>query len=200
MSKLNQALADYEQFVSAAQLGATPTKLVTLGDKALFRLFIGDRVLKDDLPQGDGKIPVYSANVFSPMGLLEKSNVTDFNVPAILWGIDGNFEFNLIPAGTEFATTDHCGTIQILDAFIVPEYLLYALTFSRVEESFDRSFRASLANMRRFAIAMPILNNGTFDVAAQQSIASRFTGRREKRENLESIKSELDSLFARYVF
>lgn len=199
ISKLNKALADYEKFVSADVLRTTPSKAIVLGDKSFFRLFIGDRVLRKDLPQGDGKIPVYSANVFEPMGLLERSNIVDFGFPVILWGIDGNFEFNLILAKIEFATTDHCGVIQVLDPSIVPEYLLYALTFSRVEESFDRSFRASLANMRRFTIAIPVRKDGTFDVEAQKAIANKFTARLEKQENLKALKKELDELFARYI-
>src|ERR1019366_2966293 len=121
------------------------------------------------------QIPVFSANVFQPMGYIDKGkgnlSDSDFLHPTVLWGIDGNFEFNLIPAGRPFATTDHCGAIQILNSALSPEYLLYALTHRRIEESFDRGFRASLSNMSNFALKVPIKKSGEFDVEAQKEIA-----------------------------
>jgi hypothetical protein len=53
--------------------------------------------------------------------------------------------------------------------------------------------------MRRFTIVIPVRKDGTFDVEAQKAIANKFTGRREKQENLKVIKKELDDLFARYI-
>jgi len=199
IKKFTALLADYDQFASADALGNRPIKDVVLGDELLFHIFIGKRVLEKDTSADEELIPVYSANVFQPMGYLEKSNLSDFTHPAILWGIDGNFEFNLIPECRPFATTDHCGTIQILDSSIVPEYLLYALTHRRTEETFDRGFRASLTNMRSFVIKVPIKKNGDFDIRAQKEIAGRFTNELKKRAVLESAKRNLDDIFQQYM-
>lgn len=192
-------LADYDRFASADAVGSRPTKEVMLGDKSLFHIFIGKRVLEKDVSTDEELIPVYSANVFQPMGYLEKSNLSDFTHPAILWGIDGNFEFNLIPQGHPFATTDHCGTIQILDSSIVPEFLLYALAHRRIEETFDRGFRASLTNMRSFILKVPVTKGGVFDVRAQKVIAARFTTEIKKRAILETAKTKLDTIFQQYM-
>ena len=78
-----------------------------------------------------GDIPAYSANVFKPFGSLSQTNIDDFECPTFLWAIDGNFEFNILLQKTVFATTDHCGTINILEGTIVPEYLLYALNVQK---------------------------------------------------------------------
>lgn len=199
LEELNRALADYEDFVSDAELDTLNYKDVTLGDKSLFRLFIGKRLYKKERSDDTTKIPAYSANVFEPFGYFERSNVTNFDYPSILWGIDGNFEFNLIPAGRVFATTDHCGTIQILDDSIVPEYLLHALYVRRAEESFDRAFRASMTNMKKFVVKIPVREDGSFDVEAQKLMAARFTGSREKKEKLQSVKQRLDDLLTRYL-
>jgi hypothetical protein len=172
---------------------------VTLNDSTLFNLFIGKRVLKKDLPSLIGSIPLYSANAFKPFGYIEKSNIKDFTHPSILWSIDGNFEFNIVPAGTEFATTDHCGAIQILNPSILPEYLLYALQLQKTDENFDRSFRSSLSNMRQFEIKIPVNEDGTFDIKTQQEIASSFMGANEKKEFLLEIKAKFDGVFSRYV-
>jgi type I restriction enzyme M protein len=194
------AVAAYNEFLSADPLKQTLTKEVPLSDGSLFRLFIGKRVLVPDLSTDERLIPLYSANAVEPMGYLEESNVSDFGYPSILWSIDNSlFNYNLIPAGKPFATTDHCGTLQILNPAIVPEYLLHALHVRRTEKSFDRAFRASLTNMRELTVPIPIRKDGSFDVTAQKKIAARFTAVIEKREELEEAKRKLDETFARYL-
>lgn len=201
LEQIDGALEDYDQFISNDPLEAISTsKEVALGTTELIKLFIGRRYLTKEVTQDTTKIPVYSANVFAPMGFTDKSKKKMvYDYPAILWGIDGNFDFNLVPAGFVFAPTDHCGVIQILDHNIVPEYLLYALNMRRIEESFDRSFRASLTNMRQFTITIPTDENGDFDVAAQKLIANRYTQVVQKKEKLEALKEKFDGIFSGYI-
>jgi type I restriction-modification system DNA methylase subunit len=131
---------------------------IELGDTRYFETFIGKRVLVKDLYYGpsDATIPVYSANVNQPMGWMTDSNIEDFNNDFVLWGIDGNFEFNILERGTPFRTTDHCGAIRILDPKIDPGYLFYFLSNLNAEESLDRELRANLTNMRRIKIRIPV--------------------------------------------
>lgn len=200
LSEFNASLHDYEQTKVPIGSGAH-TREVALSDKSLFHMFIGKRVLKKDLlteGQGGG-IPVYSANVFEPVGLIPESNISDFAYPAILWGIDGDFGLRYMPKEEAFATTDHCGTMQILQTTILPEYLLYALTCRKQEESFDRSFRASLANMNRLVILVPVRDDGTFDVEAQRQIADSFLAVQQKQATLRELKTRLDEWFSRYL-
>ncbi len=68
--------------------------------------------------------------------------------PRPLRGIDGVFDWNLIPADEVFATTDHCGRLQILDDKLDPEYVFWYLKSTRERYGFDRVFRASLRNMK----------------------------------------------------
>jgi type I restriction-modification system DNA methylase subunit len=192
------ALKDYEKHL-VPELSTLSEKEVSLGDEKLFKLFIGDRMLKKDLHLGKGSIPLYSANVKEPFGLVEKTHIKDFSHPSVIWSIDGNFEFGLIPANQSFSTTDHCGTIQILNKNILPEFLLYALNVRRVEESFDRSFRASLANMRQFKIKVPVNKKGDFDLDKQQELAEKFVSLQEKKTALQKLKTELDTSFQQFV-
>ena len=199
ISHFNSALNDYDDFIKTMHVGMKNTKEITLGDTSLFRIFIGTRILKKDLGNLKGDIPVYSANVFTPFGYISHTNIDNFDYPALLWGIDGNFEFNILQPKTVFATTDHTGTINILDDKIIPEYLLYALNIQKEEESFDRSFRASLTNMRCFAIEIPILDDGTFDVKTQKKVAEKFIKANEKKKRLLTIKDELDYSLKHYM-
>lgn len=175
-------------------------KEVFLSDKKYFELFIGKRVLKEEVFKSKEKIPVYSANVFTPFGFLGKTNIKDFKHDYILWGIDGKFGFNLISNGIKFATTDHCGTIKILDKNIIPEYLLYKLRINANILGFDRTLRPSLANMEKKAsINIPVDKKGKFDVKKQKEIAEKYKKilhlkrvLKQKIEELDEIIVEID--------
>ena len=64
--------------------------------KNILNFFIGKRILKRELLNINGNIPIYSANVFKPIGYHKSSNIDDFDFNCVIWGIDGNFEFNYI--------------------------------------------------------------------------------------------------------
>ena len=175
---------------------APPTTTISLGDENFFRLSIGNRVLRSQ-HVADG-IPVYSANARSPFGYVESSNLQDFKYPSLLWGIDGIFDWNLIPAGERFATTDHCGRAEILDSRLDPAYLLAYLRTTRNTYGFDRVFRASLRNVKaNVEVTVPVDGSGEISLIRQQELAESFN-RREKAQltSLASISDVLDSRMA----
>lgn len=156
---------------------------VSLGDRSLFELSIGKRLLRKDYTNTTGDIPAYSANVFSPFVFVDSSNIDDWTAPYVLWGIDGEFAFNVMPVGTKFASTDHCGTIKVLDRRINPYYLAYVLEENKHKYGFDRGLRASLSNMKQIHLSIPINSMGEFDEAAQNEIADAIVGLRQFRES-----------------
>ena len=200
VKEFRQAIADYNKFVAENRLPQTEYREVSIGDRAVFRTFIGRRVLVKNITDDESKIPLYSANAIAPMGYVEKSRISDFSCPAILWGIDNSL-FNLkpMPSGEKFATTDHCGTIQILDQNVVLEYVLYALYTAREEETFARAFRSSLTNMRQLKLRIPVKDDGAFDKAAQKVVAKKFTAMQDNQKKLRDAKTRLDEVFSRYL-
>jgi len=76
-----ELLTDYDQFVSADALKSRCTKDVMLGDESLFRISIGKRVIEKDTSADEELIPVYSANVFQPMGYLERATFQTSAMP-----------------------------------------------------------------------------------------------------------------------
>lgn len=147
---------------------------VELSDEEYFNLFIGKRVVKRDIINISGNKPIYSANVKVPIGFHDQSNISNFNNNFVLWGIDGNFEFNVIPKNQPFVSTDHCGAIRILKDQILPEYLMIQLEKVKHKYGFDRGLRASLENMRNVSIEIPFKTNGNIDIDKQREIISKY--------------------------
>lgn len=197
VSMFTEAVADFEATVTAIE-DSSKFKSIRLGDTDLFELSIGNRVVKKDLVDG-ASVPVYSANVYKPFGYVQESNFADYSVPTILWGIDGNFNINLVSKDIPFATTDHCGALRIKKNNIDSEYFLYAMRKQSKIVSFDRSFRASLANIRTFLVPVPILESGDFDLVEQKRLAAQYRALDSKLAKLHVLKSELDDMFVGYT-
>ena len=198
-----EQLAEYEE--AAPSLGAHVE--LSLGNHEYFSTFIGRRVLRRDIfNAAAGTVPVYSANPREPMGMLADSNIEDFSRDSVLWGIDGNFDFNYIPAGIPFRTTDHCGCIRLEVDQLDGNYVYHYLNGIRASESLDRELRASLANVRRILIRVPVLTaaDGTplrdvhgkylFDLEKQREIAEFYSTFDAVREELAERMSNLVKL------
>ncbi len=153
-----------------------PTVTLGLDDEDAFRLEIGQRVLRKDFVEAG--VPAYSANALKPFGAVEETNLANFDQPSLLWGIDGVFDWNLIEAGTEFAITDHCGRLQILDERLDPGYIYSYLKSTRKRYGFDRVFRASLTNMRHeIQVVVPLGDDGEPSLERQRGLAADYRAR-----------------------
>ena len=148
---------------------------LNLADKRHFRLSIGKRVTYKQLRElPEGPIPLYSANVESGKehGWIGRSNISDFSNPSILWSIDSDFNMTVRDAGCLFATTDHCGRLEILDRGLDPSYCRLAIQsgYGRTF-GFDRVVRPSLQRMKKVSLRVPINQHGEFDIDAQRELA-----------------------------
>lgn len=128
--------------------------VIKLSDKQIFTLSIGKRVVaKEMIP--DGKYPVYSANMFEPFGYIDKLLLKDFNRPSVVWGIDGDWQVNIIPANIPFYPTDHCGVMRINSDIVNPRYMAWALRKAGDSMRFSRDYRASLDRIRSISLTIP---------------------------------------------
>ena len=95
-----------------------------LSDPRYFRMSIGKRVLQIELRGLTGPVPLYSANVEPghEHGWIPESNIANFSNPSILWSIDSDFSMSVRATNDVFATTDHCGRLEVLDAGLDPDY------------------------------------------------------------------------------
>jgi len=122
-----------------------------LSDNKLFDVSIGRRILNSEV-NPNFEIPVYSANVFEPFGMIDKLLITDFSKDSIIWGIDGDWMVNMILANNPFYPTDHCGVLRLKTDEILPKYMVHLLEKAGGEAGFKRSYRASIDRVEGLSI------------------------------------------------
>lgn len=127
---------------------------LSFADTDRFDVSIGKRVLNKQLVPG-GTVPVYSANVMEPFGYIDKLLITDFSVPSVIWGIDGDWMTSYIPADSEFYPTDHCGVLRCKAPEVNPRYMVHILETEGKKLGFSRSYRASIERVRGITFAVP---------------------------------------------
>lgn len=197
-----QDMLDFSGTTFNKAIKTTPTRVLNdipgltnykLSDKKFFDLSIGNRVLSDEVVE-NGSTPIYSANVFEEFGRINKQNITDFSVPSILWGIDGDWMVNILPANKPFYPTDHCGVLRIKTDDILPKYMALALQVEGEFERFSRSNRASTQRIANLIIQVP-------SVADQQKVIDEIEAIDKKiadeqaivTEQSEKVKSKFDA-------
>lgn len=200
-----QDMIDFSNTNFNKSIKTTPTRVLKnipgltnyrLSDKNIFDLSIGDRVLSEEVVEG-GNIPIYSANVFEEFGRINKKNITDFSKPSILWGIDGDWMVNIIPANKQFYPTDHCGVLRIKTNDIIPEYMALALQVEGEFERFSRSNRASTQRIANLIIQVPSLSEQEKIVNEISTIDSKIEAEQAIIANqTESVKSKFVEMFS----
>ena len=139
----------FEELDTMAQQGAGKT--LRLSDESIFNISIGCRVLNSEV-NPKYTIPVYSANVFEPFGMIDTLLIEDFSVPSILWGIDGDWMVNIIDANTSFYPTDHCGILRLKTEAVLPKYMAHLLKKAGEKAGFKRSYRASIDRIKSLSV------------------------------------------------
>ncbi|MFN2046592.1 hypothetical protein ACKVM6_03605 [Pantoea agglomerans] len=168
ISDLEQCTISIKEFLSGIHV-----KELSLANKNYFRLSIGERLYKKD--QLDVGVPVYSANVNKAFGYIATSKIDFFDLPSLIWGIDGIFDWAYIPEQHVFDITDHCGRLQINNENIFPKYVFYYLKATKDQYGFDRTFRSSLKNIKEnIVLELPIDSSGNYDYAKQVEICQSY--------------------------
>ena len=73
----------------------------------------------------------------------------------MLWGIDGDWMVNYLPAHQSFFPTDHCGVIRVYTDKVNPKYLAKLLDKAGEAERFSRHHRASTERVSNLTLSFP---------------------------------------------
>ena len=84
--------------------------------------------------------------------MIDKLFIEDFSKDSVLWGIDGDWMVNLIPANRQFYPTDHCGVLRIKTDDILPKYMVHLLNEEGKKVGFKRSYRASIDRIESLSV------------------------------------------------
>lgn len=169
-------------------------KVYSLSNR-IFSTGIGDRVIIDELPE-NGSVPVYSANVTSPVGNIDKLKITDFSTDSILWGIDGDWMVNIIPKNVEFYPTDHCGVLRVFSDEIKTKFLALALEAEGIYEGFSRNKRASTQRIKNLNILVPSKDIQEQIIIEFDSVEQAIRVEQEKADVLDAeLKKKFTEMF-----
>jgi len=174
---------------SLSSLYSNTKENIRLGDDA-FEVKIGKRVLKSEI-NSKGELPVYSANVFHPFGYTEKEFLTDFTLPFVVWGIDGDWMVNIIPANTPFYPTDHCGYMRVLNPIVEVKYLAFALNKEGKEFEFSRNKRASIDRIEGIKIPLPTIEEQKKIVIEIEKIEAKIARLEKQIEDIPKLKERI---------
>lgn len=156
---------------------------LSLSDGERFIVSIGKRVLDKELVS-EGTIPVFSANVTEPFGYTDRLLITDFSVPSVLWGIDGDWMTSYMPEGEAFYPTDHCGVLRCKTPDVNPRYLVHILEVEGKKMGFSRSYRASIDRVQGITFSVP-------GIATQNAAMKEVSNLEEEIKNAERKLEEL---------
>jgi len=159
---------------------AKADKIYKLNNSNLFEVSIGKRVVAKEIEETKNGIPVFSANVFEPFGMIDKELLKDFDEPSVLWGIDGDWMVNYIEKEKPFYPTDHCGVLRVKGNEVHPKYLALVLSKAGQDVRFSRNHRASIDRIKGLSIKAP-----TFE------IQKKLTEKIEKLEKKISDAKEI---------
>ena len=186
----NEVLHQYHDSQSVATID------LRLDNEQIFDLSIGRRVLRSELKK-DGEYEVYSANVFEPFGRVNTSLLSDFTTPSVLWGIDGDWMVNHLPAERPFHPTDHCGVIKVLDENVVlSKYLVYPLLKAGEHERFSRANRASTERIKALTIRVPSIDMQRETIARVLEIENKID---ELKQQIAVCQSNKQSILDKYL-
>lgn len=161
-----------------------------LGDKSIFELKIGKRVLDSEL-HAQGKIPVYSANVLKPFGFINKELLENYDKESVLWGIDGDWIVGFMPKNTPFYPTDHCGVLSVKEDKGKAKIVQFALENEGAKFGFSRTLRASIERVEGLKIPLPPLNEQEKISSCIEKLETQISHLNSMLLNLETQKTHI---------
>ncbi len=203
LASLSQAINEYQEQLDNITSHPADYIEIKLTDKKYFEILSGGLGMKKDEyalldTKNKDDIPIYTATL-NPVAYFKKDTVkrtpnnASINQPHISFASDGDGT-----AGTNIVyhtkpyyinTTRLAFTIK--HNKIHPEYIYFAIQNIKKKYGFDYKHKATLKNISKIDIKIPIDKNGEFGLDKQKEIAGKSKMISELKKNL---KSQFDSI------
>ena len=139
---------------------------------------------------------MYSANVVTPFGYTDELLITDFSVPSVLWGIDGDWMTAYMPEDIKFYPTDHCGVLRCKTSEVNPRYMAHILEREGRKMGFSRSLRASIDRIQGITFFVTDRKAQDEAVSKVKEIEARIN---EAENTLRTLNGKLSDILNQYL-
>lgn len=131
-----------------------------------------------------------------PFGYINQLLITDFTMPSILWGIDGDWMISYMPENHEFYPTDHCGVLRCKTDKVNPRYLAHILEREGIKNGFSRAYRASIDRIKGITFTVPDRRKQDKVVFEIENLEKQIVG---AQEAIKAIKDKLSMVLHTYL-
>lgn len=197
---LSLTITEYQQQLNSITSDNIQYKEVCLADESLFEFYSSGLGLKrtqyallDTKSKND--IPVYTATL-KPVAYFKQGSIkrepikANEDIPHISFASDGEGTAgtNIVFHTNSYYINTSRLSFKILENFLDPEYIYFSIQDIKRKYGFDFQHKATLNNIKKIFIKIPIDKDENFDLIIQKEIAA-------KHKMITELKKELKSRF-----
>ncbi len=127
--------------------------------------------------------------------MIDKLLINDFSKESVVWGIDGDWMVNVIPANKPFYPTDHCGVLRIKNDSIIPKYMAHLLEVEGHKAGFKRSYRASIDRIESITVLVAPIDEQRKAIDEIEIYEKKIQEELIKIENYQNLKKGILNQF-----
>lgn len=128
-------------------------------------------------------------------GYIDDQLITDFSIPSVLWGIDGDWMTSYMPENIDFYPTDHCGVLRCKTNDVHPRYLTHILEVEGGKMGFSRTYRASVDRIKGISFEVPAYSKQLDVVSQVEKLEAKIIELEQKLELLNGKTANIINSF-----
>lgn len=196
LQNLSQSIIEYQSQLDNFSSETLNHKEVKLTNSKYFEIISGGLGMKKDAyslldTQNQEDIPVYTAT-FKPVAHFKKNSIkrepykASVKNPHISFASDGDGTAgtNIVYHDRPYYINTSRLSFKVIDENIYPEYIFFAIQDIKKKYGFDYKHKATLVNIDKIDIKIPIDDNGNFDLEKQIEIANKSRMIKDLKEEL----------------
>ncbi|MFC0428926.1 N-6 DNA methylase [Chryseobacterium scophthalmum] len=196
LESLTQTISEYQSQLDTFSSVPTNSTQIKLTDKNYFEILSGSLGMKRDAyakldTKNENDIPIYTATLnpvayFKDKSVKKTPNIATKEEPHISFASDGdgtagtNIVFHTEPY---YINTSRLA-FKINDENIFPEYIYFAIQDIKKKYGFDYKHKATLGNIDKIEINIPLNTEGKLDLEKQMDITNKSKMIKELKQEL----------------